>query len=114
MLKYALLVFSIGALGGLFLAAFVLRGRLAPWAVSLLHALLGASGLALLAFAVLAEGAGGVATLALGVLVAAALFGFYLATMHMHQRVAVRKVVLAHAGLAITGVSLLIAAILHS
>ena len=48
MLKYALLVFLVVALGGLFMATFVLRGKLAPWAVSVLHAFLGATGLVLL------------------------------------------------------------------
>jgi hypothetical protein len=39
-------VFAIGALGGLTLAfGYVLRGRFAPWALSLLHAALGAAGL---------------------------------------------------------------------
>ena len=37
---YALIVFLVAACGGLVLASFVLRGKLAPWAVSLLHALL--------------------------------------------------------------------------
>lgn len=44
MLTNALLVFFIGALGGLVLASFALRGKVAPWVISLLHALLGASG----------------------------------------------------------------------
>ena len=33
MLLYALIVFLVGACGGLVLASFVLRGKLAPWAV---------------------------------------------------------------------------------
>ena len=45
MLTYALLIFAIAAVGGLVLAASVLRGRLAPWALSIVHALLGATGL---------------------------------------------------------------------
>jgi hypothetical protein len=114
MLKYALLVFFVGALGGLFMATFVLRGKLAPWVVSLLHALLGASGLVLLFLGILNAEGGMLAMVALGVLVVTALFGFYLATMHMHQRVALKKVVLTHAGFAVTGVTTLIIAILMS
>src|SRR5512146_3183449 len=45
MLLYAILVFAVAAIGGLVLASSVLRGKLAPWAISMLHALLGASGL---------------------------------------------------------------------
>ncbi len=47
MLTYAVIVFAIGALGGLVLASYVLRAKLAPWALSLLHAALGAVGLLL-------------------------------------------------------------------
>ena len=47
MLQSAVLVFAIGAVGGLILANSVLRGQLAPWALSLLHAALGSTGLVL-------------------------------------------------------------------
>jgi two-component system sensor histidine kinase BaeS len=47
MLNIAILIFAIGAVGGLVLASSVLRGRLAPWALSLLHMALGATGLVL-------------------------------------------------------------------
>lgn len=114
MLKYALMVFFVGALGGLLLASFVLRGRFAPWVVSLLHALLGASGLTLLVLAVLDGQGGVVAMVSLGVLVVTACFGFYLATLHMSQKLAVKRIVLAHAGFAVTGVSLLIVALMRS
>lgn len=114
MLLYALLVLLVGACGGLVLASFVLRGRLAPWAVSLLHALLGASGLGLLLLAVLNAEGGGIAVGALCVLLVAAGFGFYLATIHYRKTVAIRRVVLTHAGVAVTGVGLLIAALLLS
>ena len=112
MLEFALLAFLIGATGGLFLASFVLRGRLAPWAVSLLHALLGASGLTLLFLGILDAEGGTLAMVALGVLTTTALFGFYLATLHFDKKVAVKRVVLTHAGFAVTGVSLLILAIM--
>ncbi|HEX8758354.1 MAG TPA: hypothetical protein VF745_18605, partial [Steroidobacteraceae bacterium] len=48
MLDYVLIIFAIAAVGGLVLAAHVLRDKFAPWALSLLHALLGAAGLVLL------------------------------------------------------------------
>ena len=53
MLTYALIVFVVAALGGLVLASSVLRGKLAPWALSILHALFGASGLVLLLLGVI-------------------------------------------------------------
>src|SRR5690606_36515148 len=80
MLTYALIVFAVAALGGLVLASSVLRGKLAPWAISILHALLGATGLVLLIVRVLQGQGAGRATAALGLLVIAALGGFYLAS----------------------------------
>lgn len=106
MLNYALIVFTIAAVGGLILAASVLRGRLAPWALSLVHAGLGAVGLILTVMAVLG-GAGGVVPIALGILVVAALGGFYLASVHLRGTPGPKAVVVIHALAAVTGVVLL-------
>jgi uncharacterized membrane protein len=112
MLLYALIVFLVGAAGGLVLASYVLRGKLAPWAVSLLHALLGASGLILLIAAILTgDGVGTLPVAALCVFLVAALIGFYLASIHYGKQVALKRVVLTHAGVAVTGAVLLIAAV---
>ncbi len=80
MLKIAVLIFAIGALGGLVLASSVLRGRMAPWAFSLLHAALGATGLVLTGIVVLegADDARGMIPIALLILIVAALGGFFL------------------------------------
>lgn len=112
MLKYALLVFLVAALGGLFMATFVLRGKLAPWAVSLLHAFLGATGLVLLITGLMLGSGGTLALVSLGVLLVAALFGFYLASIHYGKQVAKKKLVLIHAGVAVLGVGVLLVAIL--
>ena len=112
MLIYALCIFAIAALGGLVLAASVLRGRLAPWAISLLHALLGASGLVLLVVVVLQGSAAGRVTAALGLLVLAALGGFYLASIHLRKKVAPKGVVFLHAGVAVVGFLTLLSAVL--
>lgn len=103
MLTYAVIVFAIGALGGLLLASYVLRGKLAPWAVSLLHAALGAIGLLLVIYAALSTGISGAALTALIILVIAALGGFYLASIHLQGQVAPKPVVFVHAGIAVIG-----------
>lgn len=41
MLNYALMAVGIAAVGGLILATSVLRNKLAPWALSVVHALPG-------------------------------------------------------------------------
>lgn len=109
MLQTAVLIFAIGAVGGLVLANSVLRGRLAPWALSLLHAALGATGLVLTAIVVLkgAPEGQGIIPIALLILVVAALGGFYLASFHARKMTAPRQVVLIHAGVAVVGFLLL-------
>lgn len=106
MLTYAVVIFAVAAVGGLVLASSVLRGKLAPWPLSLLHAGLGAVGLVLVLLAVL-NGTGGTITTALIILVAAALAGFYLASLHLKNRVAPKGAVVAHAGAAVAGFLLL-------
>jgi len=106
MLTYAVIVFAIAAVGGLVLASSVLRGKLAPWPLSLLHAGLGAAGLIMLILALM-DGAGSRITTALIILVVAALGGFYLASVHLRKQVAPSGVVLIHAGAAVIGFLLL-------
>ena len=109
MLNIAVLVFAIGAVGGLIMAMSVLRGRLAPWALSLLHAALGATGLVLTGIVVLqgATGGAGIIPFALLILVVAALGGFYLASYHARKAIPSRGVVFVHAGAAVIGFLLL-------
>jgi len=112
MLITALIVFAIAAMGGLFLASRVLRGHLAPWAISILHALLGASGLILLILTVVQGGASARVTAALAILILAALGGFFLASLHLRGRVAPKAVVFVHAGVAVAGFLTLLSAVL--
>ena len=112
MLTYALLAFAVAAGGGLVLASRVLRARLAPWPLSLIHAGLGALGLALL-IAVLVQGnAPPAVTTALALLVVAALGGFFLASFHLRGRLPPVAVVVIHAGVAAAGVLALLSAVL--
>lgn len=106
MLTYAVLAFAAAAVLGLVLAGSVLRARLAPWSVSLLHAGLGAVGLILAGLAVL-NGTGGSVTIAWVILLVAALGGFYLAFLHFRQQLAPRGVVMIHAGAAVAGFAIL-------
>lgn len=115
MLTIAIVVFAVGAIGGLVLANSVLRGRLASWALSLLHAALGAAGLVLTAIVLLGgtEGVAGIVPIALLLLVVAALAGFYLASVHARKASPARGAVLAHAGIAVVGFLLLLGGAFH-
>lgn len=112
MLTAALIVFAIAAVGGLVLASRLLRGHLAPWAISILHALLGASGLILLILTAVQGDAPARATAALAILILAALGGFFLASIHLRGRVAPKAVVFVHAGVAVVGFLTLLSAVL--
>lgn len=107
MLNYALIAFAVAAVGGLILANNVLRGKLAPWAVSLLHALLGATGLVLVLIALI-NGAASMVRTAFIILVIAAVGGFYLASLHLRKKVAPQAVVIVHALIAVSGFLLLL------
>ena len=111
MLAYAVIVFAIGAVGGLLLASYVLREKLAPWAVSLLHAALGAIGLLLVIYAAVTAGISHAAMAALIILVIAALGGFFLASIHLRGTVAPKSLVFIHAGVAIIGFLTLLGAV---
>jgi len=115
MLKLAVLIFAIGAVGGLVMATRVLRNQLAPWALSLLHAALGATGLVLTAIAVLgkSEAVSSVVPIALLILVVAALGGFFLASFHARRQLPSRGVVFTHAGVAVIGFLLLAGGVFH-
>lgn len=102
MLNYALIIFGIAAIGGLVLANSVLRGKLAPWSISLLHAVLGATGL-LLVLITLMNGAASIVRTAFIILVIAAIGGFYLASLHLRKKVAPVAVVIVHALVAVAG-----------
>lgn len=112
MLTYAIVIFAIAAVGGVFMATKVLSGKLAPWPLSIVHALLGATGLIMLIMMMLEGAAAGAVTAALGLLVIAALGGFYLASFHMKNVVAPKNIVIIHAGVAVVGFLILLSAFL--
>jgi len=112
MLNIAVIVFAIAAVGGLVLAMHVLREKFAPWALSILHALLGATGLVLLLVAVLQGLGGSLALASLGTFVVAVLGGFFLASFHLRKKLAPKGIVVLHALLAVTGFGLLLVVVL--
>lgn len=112
MIVYALIVFAIAAVGGLVLAASVLRNKLAPWALSLVHALLGATGLVLLILTLLKSDAPRPVFYSFVLLVVAALGGFFLASFHLRQKLPPKAVVVIHAGVAVAGFLTLLGTVL--
>ena len=103
MISSAIIILAITAVGGLILATKVLSGKQAPWFLSIIHALLGATGLILLSIAAIDSDWPGRLSASLGLLVVAALGGFYLASFHLRGKVSPKGVVLIHAGVAVAG-----------
>ena len=93
---YALLVFALAAVFGLVLASRVLRGQFAPWALSLLHAAFGATGLILLIIMLLKGSPPQRMTIAFVLLLIAALGGFLLASFHLRQKLPPKGVVFSY------------------
>ncbi|HQR03549.1 MAG: hypothetical protein JSR19_01890 [Proteobacteria bacterium] len=112
MLKYAVIVFCIAAVGGLVLAAHVLRNKFAPWALSLLHALLGATGLILTLILLVQGNAPQKVLIGLALLLLAALGGFFLASFHLRRKLPPKAVVVIHAGVAAAGLLTLVSVLL--
>ncbi len=112
MLTLALVAFAIAAVGGLILAAHVLRGKFAPWALSLLHAGLGALGLVLLIVQLVQGSASKGVLVGFALLLVAALGGFFLASFHLRKQLPPKVVVVVHAGLAVAGFLTLLSQVL--
>ncbi len=112
MLTAALIIFAIAAIGGLILAAHVLRDKFAPWALSVAHALLGAIGLILLIILLVQGAASQPVLVGFIILLIAALGGFFLASFHLRKRLPPKAVVILHAALAIIGFLTLLSVVL--
>jgi hypothetical protein len=103
MLIYALGVFAVAALGGLFLASQGLTRKEIPWIVSIFHALLGAMGLVLGGFAIFEGEGGNLAKVGLALLVVTALGGFLTASFHLRKVLTPKALFFIHGGAAVAG-----------
>ena len=110
MLRVAITLLGIAALGGLLMAVTRLsHGRNPPSWLALMHGLLAASGLTLLLYAALTTGIPPLAYAGLAMLLIAALVGVVLNQKYQWKAVLLpRGLVLAHAALAAIGFTLLL------
>ena len=111
MLRIAVFVFALAALGGVVLAIRHFKGQNRPWPLAILHGLLGATGLVLLILPAIAGGVPGLAKTALALFAAAALGGFLLFAFHLRNQRLPSLVVVIHAGVAVLAFILLAAAV---
>jgi hypothetical protein len=116
MMKTAVVLLIIAALGGLLMLGIRLAGKdRPPTAIAMLHGLLAAAALSLLIYAAVFAGIPPLALAAIGSLVAAALVGTAINLMyHSKQlRLPITPIVI-HAGFAIAGVTLLLVVLFQS
>lgn len=114
MLRTAVALLAIGALGGVAMAIMRLFRQINPpsW-LAMLHGFLAAAGLTLLLYAALTVGIPGIAQLGLGLLVITALIGVTLNLKYQWERVLLpRGLMIGHALLAIVGFLLILVAAL--
>ena len=115
MLWTAAILFGIGALGGLLMAALRLRGMDRPPAfMAVAHGLLGGAALTLLIYAEFTLGIGPLAQFALAVLLVAALLGLWInLRFHANQLALPISAVVVHALVAVAGFGVLVAVVLQ-
>ncbi len=103
MLTLPLLIFTVAAALGLYLASHILRGRFPPWSLSPVHAFLGLVGLALLLTPMLEGWTPTRLLVGAGLLSTAALLGLTLAVFHLRKKMPPKGLVLVHASAAVSG-----------
>jgi hypothetical protein len=112
MLRAAVVMLTIAAAGGLLMAGIrFARGANPPAWLSMLHGLLAAAGLTLVAYAAFTAGVPALARVGLILLVVAAAGGAFLNLRYQwKQRLLPVAIVIAHASLAVLGFACLLAA----
>lgn len=110
MLEITIGLFLVAAVGGLVMATQIFKGRTPTVAIALLHGPLAATGLFLVFWLWIQSQASTLLGIALGVLVLAALGGFFLVSFHLRGKPHPKAVVVIHALAAVIGVGTLLVA----
>lgn len=111
MLVTALVLFIIGALGGIVMARQIFAGRTPDPAIAILHGLANGTGLILLIIAAATRVIPDAATTALVLFIITASGGLYLASFHLRGKPHPRWLVLGHALIAAASVIALLVAL---
>ncbi|MBW3566988.1 MAG: hypothetical protein KY410_03355 [Proteobacteria bacterium] len=112
MLWIALALFLAAALGGLVMAVKIFGDTRPPMALALVHGAAAAAGLLLVAKVWIDSPANPLVLVGLGILVVAAIGGFFLFSFHLRDKPHPKMVIPLHALLALAGVGTLLFAAL--
>jgi hypothetical protein len=102
-MHFLLILFAIVAAEGVILALHVLFGKFAPWAMSLMHGLLGGIGVSYLVYTILSGPTPPNLVWAFIFFLCAAPLGVVLATFHLRRKLPPKVGVFVHAGCAVSG-----------
>ena len=102
-MHYLLILFAIVAAEGVILALHVLFGKFAPWAMSLMHGLLGGIGVSYLIYTIVSGPTPPTLVWAFMGFLCAAPLGVFLATFHLRRKLPPKAVEFVHAGCAVSG-----------
>jgi hypothetical protein len=105
----ALIILAGAAFGGLFMASLAVRKKLPPRWLPPLHALIAASGWALLVWSLVVHGASTLALASAIIFAVGAIVGFTLGMFHKEGRMLPLSLVFVHGAIALTALGLLIA-----
>lgn len=109
LLKIAVIILVLGALGGLTLTVMHVRRRRVPVPLALLHGLAVATGFTVLVVANVKDQLGGLVTVSVLLFVLAAMGGLVLFTFHLRGRPLPAMLVVLHGLAALVALSLLLA-----
>lgn len=112
MLQISIVVFALAALGGMYLASLHLKEKPVAIPLALAHGAAAATGLVLLAVAVLGGQANGSAAFALALFVAAALGGFWMFALHAQGKKVPPPMIALHVLGAALGFIMLVVAVI--
>lgn len=115
MLVYAIVLFVVAALIGLYMASRIFGGQLPPAAAAVLHGLFAATGLLLLLYEAFFAGAPQPQPVIIAaiLLILAALGGFFMVSYHLRKQVPPKPIAAIHALIAVAGVGALAASVFN-
>lgn len=112
MVVTAIALFLVAAVVGIYMAARIFAGNMPPWAAVILHGILAASGLLVLLYALFTGPQPMMLMAGAGLLVIAALGGFFMFSFQLRKLPPPKAIVVVHALAAVLGVICLLGNVL--
>lgn len=112
MIATSIILFLVAAIVGIYMAARIFGGNMPPWVAVILHGVLAASGLLVLLYALFTGPQPMMLVAGAGLLVVAALGGFFMFSFQLRNQAPPKAIVVVHALAAVLGVVCLLGNVL--